>query len=214
MKKYAGLCAVLLMALVFTGGVAHAEKGGQDAEKGSWAYGARTEFKEQMQAERQAFMDKLKTDKEAFLADLKTKKEEWKNAREELKTEFWGKAKRMIGERFEVAVTNLERMQERVGAVIQKLEDKNNDMDAATEALNASKQKLEDAKAKLEDLKAALPATDTAITPEVWETVKTLARETKDLLKESRESLHQSILAIKDVVSQNQGDNENEQEND
>jgi len=162
--------------------------------------GDREAFREKMKTEREAFEKRLKAERETFLAELKTKREEWRTVSKEKVKEFWNRAKDMVGRRFEMAITNLEKVQSRVGEMITKLKAEGKDTAAATEALDLSKSKLASAKAKLAEIKALLPAnTSDSITPETWEKIKLLAREAKDLLKEAKEALHDSIEAIKDL---------------
>ncbi len=218
MKKYIGF--ILASSLIFSFSLVLAEEGSRvksdrpvfnstlkterDVFRGELET-RREAFREKMQTERKAFMDKLKTDREAFMAELKAKKEEWKSANSERKKEFWNKAKDMVNRRFEMAINNLTKVQERVGEVIDKLKADGKDTTDATEALNLSKQKLRDAKEKLAEIKALLPATTgETITPEIWEKIKLLAREAKDLLKESKEALHDAIKAIKSLKGENE----------
>jgi len=171
----------------------------------------RKEFLEKMGAERKAFMENMKADRATFMEELKAKKEAWKLANKEDKGKFRGNAQKMIGTRFDMAIKNLERAQTRVGEVIADMKEDGKDVDDAEDALDASKTNLTDAKKKIEDIKKLIPDTDEKVTPEVFEQIKLLAREAKDLLKESRENL---ILAIKEVnVLRDADDSDDEDDN-
>jgi hypothetical protein len=159
----------------------------------------REAFKDRIQTERQAFIEKMKSERDAFMTELKAKKEEWKAANSEKKEDFKNKAQKMIGERFEAAVTNLERFQTKISDLIEKLEAEGKNTEEAQSGLDMSKQKLSDAKTKIAEVKALIPTDGSKVTPEVFEKIKLLAREAKELLKESREYLHDSIEAIKEL---------------
>ncbi len=173
----------------------------------------REEFRAEMETKRAAFMAKQKTDREAFLAELKTKREEWRAKASEAKEEWRGRALTMIGNRFEVAVRNLERIQARVGEVINTLP-AGEDKDAAADWLEASEDKLEEAQVKITEIKNALPDSGEKITVEVFEKIKLLAREAKDLLKESHHNLVEAIKAVKDAKGESDDSDENEDDED
>lgn len=155
-------------------------------------------FRAEMKTKREDFVNKLKTERDAFKTELKTKREEFKKSTEEMKRNFCEKAKEMVAKRFEVAITMLEKIQTRVGEVLAKLKADGKDTTSAEEALELSKSKLASAKIKLQEVKALVPEGGCAnMTPEVFEKIKLGAREAKDLLKESRESLREAIKEIK-----------------
>ncbi len=155
-----------------------------------------------MRTERKTFFDGLRTDREKFLAELKAKKEEWKLANTERKTRFCRAAGKMIGQRFEVAVRNLERFQSRMDELILKLSEKGKDTSQAEDYLNQSKDKLDEAKDKIEDIRTLIPENCESITPEVWEQIKLRAREAKDLLKESHRSLIDALKELKSLKAE------------
>ena len=188
MKKY--VIFSLLVGMVLSFSPARAEE--NDTFKSR-----REEFKEEMKTKREAFISGLKKDRDAFLAELKAKKEEWKNTNRERRAEFCGKAKQMIGKRFETVMMQLERFQTKVEEIIDKLEADGKDTTLAEEALALSKSKLAEAKVKLAEIKELVPETCADVTPETFEKIKLGARGAKDLLKESRENLHQAIKEIK-----------------
>ncbi|MBP6060389.1 MAG: hypothetical protein KA515_00070 [Candidatus Pacebacteria bacterium] len=158
----------------------------------------RETFKTQIKTEREAFVTKLKTEKDAFLAELKTKKEAWKLVKEEKKAEFCEKAKETFSSKFSEAISKLEGFQTRVGEAVVSLKADGKDTTAAEEALKLSKTKLADAKAKLAGVKDVVPETTCAdMTAEVFAQIKLQAREAKDLLKESKDSLQVSIKELK-----------------
>ena len=168
----------------------------------------REAFREKIQAERKTFTDDLKTKRNAFMAEIKTKKKKFKTARTEVKKRFCEKAREMAAKRFEFAITQLEKFQTRVGEIIAKLEADSKDTTLATESLNLSKQKLEDAKVKLSEIKGLIPEGGCEnMTPEIFEKIKLLAREAKDLLKESREALRQAIKEIKSLREEDESSN-------
>jgi hypothetical protein len=68
---------------------------------------------------------------------------------------------------------------------------------AATDFLNTSKSELADAKVKIEKIKTLIPDSGDKITADTFEQIKTLARDAKDLLKESHNNLVQAIKEIK-----------------
>ncbi|MDP2788650.1 MAG: hypothetical protein Q8O46_01155 [bacterium] len=154
-------------------------------------------WREKTSMERKTFMEDLSKRRETFKTEIKTRKEEFRKASPEKKKEFWEKSKRMIGERFEVAIRNMERMQGRVAELITKLSGEGKDTNAATESLNLSKTKLSDAKAKIAEIKALVPANGEQITPETFEQIKLKAREAKDLLKEAHNNLKEAVRALK-----------------
>jgi Skp family chaperone for outer membrane proteins len=157
-------------------------------------------FRANLQTERQNFIAKLKTDRDTFLAEVQAKKAEWKNSTEERKTQFCQAAQDAFINRFNMAISNLETYQGRVGDIIVTLNAGGKDTADATVSLNLSKQKLSDAKARMADIKALVPAGGCAnVTPEIFEKIKVGARDTKDLLKESREALHQAIAEVRSL---------------
>ena len=176
----------------------------------------RETFREEMKTKREDFTKKLKTERETFRSEIKTKKEEWKKAKNEKKRNFCEKAKEMISGKFEFAVTEVEKLQTRVSEAILKLQANGKNTTLAQEALNLSKSKLADAKAKLLETKKLVPENGCEnITPEIFEKIKLGAREAKDLLKESRESLRQAIQEIKNLKEEDENeDEETESEND
>ena len=173
----------------------------------------REAFREREKVARDAFRERLKTEREKFKEEVRLRKEEFKSANAETRGRFLENSKRMTDQRFEGAIANMEKLQTRVGEVIVKLNEQGQDTTIAQTALDMSKQKLDEAKAKIAEIKALLPATGETITTEVFEKVKLLAREAKDLLKESKEYLHESIKAIKDLREED-GENNKEESSD
>ena len=174
---------------------------------------AREAFRAEIDTERKIFHDSLKADRQAFQAELKSAKEEFKQAREERKEEFKNNAKNMIGERFEVAVRNLERMQERIGDLIDVVaEDETKDTALAEELLELSKTILNEAKEKIEDIKDLIPEEGEEVTPEIFEQIKLAARDAKNLLKESHRALIDSLKTIKALKNEDDDDEEDDDE--
>lgn len=170
-------------------------------------------LKEKIKTEREAFTEKLKTEREAFLAELKTRKEEWKNTRSDKKAEFCEKAREAFSTKFTEAISKLEGFQVRVSEVVAKLKADGRDTTASEEALVMSKTKLADAKAKLAGIKDVVPENSCEnMTPELFEQIKLQAREAKDLLKESKNYLQNSIKELKTLRSVDD-DSEDESEN-
>ncbi len=163
------------------------------------------ERKEEMmkKTRKEVFLTDIKKDRESFLTELKTKKEEWKTADTEKKKDFCEKAKEMVTKKFEVATTELEKSQTRIGIVIEKLKKEGKNTTLAQESLDLSKQKLAEAKTKLTEVRALIPTDCITITPEIFEKIKLGARVAKDLLKESKDSLHQAIKEIKNLRGEN-----------
>ncbi|OGI75988.1 hypothetical protein A3C67_01310 [Candidatus Nomurabacteria bacterium RIFCSPHIGHO2_02_FULL_42_19] len=159
----------------------------------------REAFREKVKTERRDFVEKLKTDREKFRSEVRIKKEEFRSASKERKAEFRSRAREMLSQRFEVVVANLEKIQARVGEIIEKLKADGKDTEDAESYLDLSEQKLEAAKDKVAEIKALIPDTDEKVTPEVFEQIKLLAREAKDLLKESHSALRDAIKEIKDL---------------
>jgi hypothetical protein len=167
----------------------------------------RDAFKAKMDTERKAFTDDLKTKRDAFMTDLKAKKEEWKNTRTDMKKQFCEKAREMMTKRFQFVITQLEKHQTKVSEIIDKLKADGKNTSLATEALNLSKQKLADAKAKLAQIKALIPEGGCEnMTSEIFEQIKLKAREAKDLLKESREALHQAVKELRSLKGEDKND--------
>lgn len=215
MKKYIGL--MLVVGLVFSFAViVSAEEGSDKPDFREVRKENRDNFKNEMEGNREimkaefesrreafrkatedsrkAFMDAQKKEREAFMAELKAKKEEFKGASEEKKAEFKSNAKRMIGERFVVAVRNLERFQDRVGAIIGKMD---GDTGPATEYLEDSKEQLAAAVLIIEQIKTLIPEENGKVDAAVFEQIKSKAREAKELLKASKKYLQDSIKALK-----------------
>ena len=192
MKKYIGVLIAGVLALSALSVSAENNGLGDLSDE-------RNAFREEMQAKRETFRTELEAKREAFRAEVEARKEEWKTANRERRTDFWNKAKRMLGERFEMAMRNLERMQTRVGELIDKLNEEGEDTGAATEFLNLSKDKLAEAKVKIDEIKALLPPDGEKITPEIFKQIKLKAREAKDLLKESHNALKDTIQEIKNL---------------
>ena len=110
----------------------------------------------------------------------------------------------MIGERFEVAVVNLERLQTRISDVIEKLTAEDKDTALATESLTLSKQKLAEAKVKIAEVKALIPDAGEQVTPEIFEKIKLGARDAKNLLKESHRALVDALKLVKSLNEENE----------
>jgi hypothetical protein len=222
MKKYRIILAFFgLVALISFAQISKAED-----QKGPWSGNkedkkamladfrqSREDFRMKLATDRDTFMAKLKMDRAAFLTELKTKKEEWKGKAKDTKEEWRGRAQEMIANRFDVAITNLERVQGRVGEIINGVTDAEV-KSAATDFLNTSKSKLADAKVKIEKIKTLIPDSGEKITADTFEQIKTLARDAKDLLKESHQNLVLAIKEIKGDKDSDQNDNEDEKESD
>ncbi|MEO5635419.1 MAG: hypothetical protein ABIS26_02190 [Candidatus Paceibacterota bacterium] len=216
MKKYIGI--IILAGLVFSvslGAMARAE-GSTSSTSPSQIKDSmkakREAFKSSMEAKKEAFKleieafkDKLKADREAFKNSLDVEKDAFKKASEDRKAKFCSAANNMLTKKFEGAISALERLQTRTGNIIAELHAEGKDTTLATESLNLSKQKLAEAKAKLVTLKTLIPANCTTLSGEGFKNIKLGAREGKDLLKESRESLHQVIKEIKTLRGEDQG---------
>jgi len=173
----------------------------------------RDEFKQQIDTERKVFLDQLKADRVAFMAELKAKKDEWKTAQVDKKARFCQAAKEMVTRKFETVISQLESFQTKAGEMITQLNTDGKDTTLAKEALDLSKKKLADAKTKLLEIKNLIPTTCENVTADVFEKVKIGARDAKDLLKESREALHQSvkeIRALKDKDDDEDSNNDND----
>lgn len=214
MKKY---ISFLLVAIMLGAGTAYAESNSgssdslrPDREAVKAAMEARKElFKTKMEEEREAFRQQLEEKRDAFRAEVETRREEFKNATREMKLKFWDGAKRMLGERFAVAVRNMERLQERVASIIEKLKEDGEDTGAAEEYLETSKDKLADAKSKVDEIKALIPESGEEITPEVFEQIKLKAREARDLIKESHNALKNAVRELK-ALRDDSGDDSDE----
>ena len=155
-------------------------------------------LREKIKTEREVFTEKLKTERELFRAEKKTKKEAWKSTKSEKKLEFCEKAKETFSNKFTEAITKLEGFQTRVTGVIEKLKADGKDTTAAEAALALSKTKLAEAKTKLSATKTVVPESSCEnMTGEVFEQIKLQAREAKDLLKESKNYLQDSIKELK-----------------
>ncbi len=159
----------------------------------------------EIQGERKTFTDKLKTERDAFMAEVKTKRDEFKTADADRKAQFCQMAKDIFTRRFTFAISQLETYQGKVGDLITQLTTDGKDTTLATESLNLSKQKLADAKTKLAEVKALVPAGGCAdMTAEIFGNIKLGVREAKDLLKESKDALHQAIKEIRTLKGEDQ----------
>src|SRR3989344_4839580 len=201
MKRY--FMFVVIVGLMFSFSLAKAEDSNTLKDR-------REAFREEMKASREAFLSGLKKDREAFLAELKTKKEEWRTIRLEKKLEFCDRVKEIITKRFATVLAQMERFQTKAGEIIAKLEVDGKNTTLAQEALDLSKSKLADAKAKLLDIKGLVPDDCKDMTPETFAQIKLGARVATDLLKESREDLHQAIQEIKNLRVEEAQDNGND----
>ncbi len=172
----------------------------------------RDAFKAETDAEQKAFLDDLKAKRTTFMSELNAKKEEWKNAKADKKAEFCEKAGEIVNMRFNVAISKLTEVETKVADIIAGLKTDGKDTALATTALDLSKSKLADAKAKLAEVKGLVPADCSTLTAEVFGNIKLGARVAKDLLKESRQDLHQSIQEIKILKDENK-DNDQKDEN-
>lgn len=225
MKKYSIFFAILVvMGLMFSTSAIRAEDDNEENEGRSEWNNLQTErkafmkeqrekreaFKAQIDADRKAFNDGLKADREAFRAEVKIARDAFKLANAERKEEFQRNAKRMIGERFEVAVRNLERMQGRIADAIEALDAEDEDTALAEEFLALSKTKLDAAKVEINKVKLLIPENGEKVTPEDFEAIKLGAREAKNLLKESHRALVDALKAIKDLKSEAEDEDEAE----
>lgn len=225
MKKYLGLFVLLAIALLVGTNVVSAETNSTGKNAG-WNLkenvkrevkkpdikDGREAFRAEMKTKREDFVSKLKTEREAFKTDLEARKEEWKKLNADRKRDFCGKAKEMTTRKFEVAITQLEKFQTRLGEIISKLKTDGKDTTLAQEALDLSKSKLADAKTKLAEIKALMPEGGCEnMTAETFEKIKLGAREAKDLLKESQENLRQALKEIKNLKDKDRDENDREE---
>ena len=170
----------------------------------------RKEFREEMRTNRQAFMDKLKTDREAWKTELRTKREEFRALSKEKREEFRGKVREMVGQRFEMVIKKLEGVEVRVLEIIAKLDADGKDTTEAENSLDLFGDKLDEAKAKVAQITNLLPDDGEEVTPEVFEQIKLLAREAKDLLKEAHGYLKDTIKEIREL----KGEDDNSEDDD
>jgi len=173
----------------------------------------REAFKAKIDADRKAFMDDLKTKRETFFLELKAKKEAWKTANKAMKTRFCEAVGNMVTVKFTMAIEQLGNFQTKAGVIIDQLNGDGKDTSLASESLDLSKQKLEDAKTKLASVKDSIPTECTDVTPDQFAEIKGGAREAKDLLKESREALHQSIREIMKLKGEDKDTESNDDNN-
>lgn len=156
----------------------------------------RDAFKAQMDQERKVFLDDLKAKREFFIAELKARKEEWKLNSSEKKEEYCEKVEETLDVRYNVAISRLSELQDRIAGIVAKFKNENKDTSLAEESLNLSKSKLLEAIAKLAELEKSIPKECDNFTVETFGIVKLGARDTKDILKESREALRQTIKEL------------------
>lgn len=202
------------MAMLAVSALAQAEEGGprdarpdRDAMKAAFE-AQREAFKDKAEENREAFRKSLEEKREAFRTEVEARKTEFRNANNEAKLKFWDGAKRMLGERFAMVVRNMERLQERVGEIIEDLKADGADTGTAEEYLATSEDKLEEAVVKIEEIKALLPESGEEVTPEVFEQIKLKAREAKDLLKESHNALKNAVQELKNLKGGSDDDSE------
>lgn len=205
MKKYINL--FLLIGLLFSFSPALAQRANDPERKPTII---NPDLKPGLTEERKAFIEKMKSERESFMQELKTKREAFRQATLEQKNEFCSKAKRAWGERFGMSINALEKIQDRVEGIIEKFTADEKNTEKAEEYLELSREKSDAAKEKLKNTKAELPTDCSKLTPEDYEKIKLGTREAKDLLKESREYLHQAIGELKSMrESENNSDEEN-----
>ncbi len=200
-----------VLGLMVSTSIVKAEDGGLKDARGDFRDAIKAS-REEFKTERQTFTDDLKSKREAFLAEIKAKKEEFKNLKQDAKTRFCQAANNMATVKFETAIAQLDKFQTKAGEMITTLHDAGSDTTLASESLDLSKQKLADAKTKLADVKKLIPADCTGVTPEIFGNIKLGAREAKDLLKESREALHQAIKEIKGLQDEDKPKSEDSED--
>ena len=169
-------------------------------------------FKTELAAKKKEFQAIIKADREAFKTKLEAEKAEFKANIKEKRGEFRGNAQKILGERFESAVKNITRLQERVQARIDALKAAGKDTVQAEVYLADSKTKLADAQAKLAELKALVPTTDEKITVENWTQIKDGANIVKGLIKEAHKSLVEAVKVLKGLGKVEKPESENETE--
>lgn len=219
MKKYLGLFLFTVLVLSFSviSTVNAEENNNLKESRGAFKSqieARREAFKQRIETERTAFKETLQKAKDSFLVELQKRKEEFKLANKEQKDEFKKNVDKMISERFEVAVRNLERAQSRVKEVIDQLSKDGENTDPAIEYLNLSKDKLDQAEDKISDIEKLIPISGEGVTPEVFSNIKLLAREAKDLLKESKSSLMDSVKSIATLMGDSEVDQDDEADGD
>jgi hypothetical protein len=203
----AALIAVLTLSFVVT----YAEENSDTPSRSQPVF---PQWSVEMKENKGALQTDLAAKRDAWREELAAKREEFRKAGAEAKLRFWNGAKRMLGERFTAAVTNLERAQTRVQGVIDRMEDAGKDTGDAQALLDDSKEKLEDAKDKIEEIQALLPDTGEEVTPELFEQIKLKAREAKDLIKESHRALVDSIIELRAALAEDNDDNDDDEDED
>jgi hypothetical protein len=174
-------------------------KAGARAELGGERQEARQEFRVKLQADRQDFMAQLQADRVSFMAEVKARREAWQNDNADRKAKFCEAAREAFINRFEAATSRLEMYQDKTADIIVEVKASGKDTAEAQASLDLSLQKLADAKAKLASLKDQVPADCAKLTAEQFEALKVGARDAKDLLKESRQALHEAIQDLKSL---------------
>jgi hypothetical protein len=200
MKKYLGV--VLMAGLLFSFSFALADDNGGKGEDDQSS--RREGFRERIRKDQESFRAGFMNEGKNFGSEVRMRKEEFRKFGDDKRREFWMNAKGMISQRFEVAVTNLERIQVRVQTLIDKSAAEGKDTEAAKDYLSDSKDKLAQAKVKVAQIKALLPTDGTKVTPEIFEQIKLGAREAKNLLKESHHDLLQAVRELKDLKDEDQ----------
>lgn len=203
MKKYMSLVLLFGLMLSFSPALA---QGASDPERMPPIINP--DLKPQLTQERKDFVEKIKSERETFMQELKAKREAFRQASAEQKNQFCEKAKRAWGERFGMSISALEKIQDKVEDLIEKSKVNNKDTTKAEEYLKISREKSDAAKKKLEDTKAGLPTDCSKLTPEDYEKIKLSTREARDLLKESRENLHQAIKELRTMEKPEEDSNE------
>jgi chromosome segregation ATPase len=157
----------------------------------------REAFKAALEARKKEIQAVIQSDRESFKKKLESEKAEFKTNIKEKRGEFRGKAKEVLSNRFEAAVNNIARLQDKVQARIDVLKSAGQDVSQAEVYLADSKTKLADAKTKLAEIEKLIPSTDEKVTVENWEKIKDGANVVKGLIKEAHASLVEAVKVLK-----------------
>ena len=189
MKKY---LSIFLLAVLFVFGTnnANAQTGSSTDSKDSTA--TTTQKSE---------VKKVLTKAQQKIEEAKTKLEEAKN--QILKG--FGDRVNQIGTGIDTAMAQLQEKQDRITAIITKLQTAGKDVTSANEHLDLSKKSFADAKVSVEAAKAIIVSIDqTKITDKnyikgIKDSFKAKVDEAKNSLNESRSQLKETIKAINDL---------------
>ncbi len=218
MKKYLSLLIVLLLVGTVGISAARAETSvsldAQGEVKLDGSGGKMQELRKEMQDKKmelkagfEAKRQEMKTKWESLRLEAKAKMEALKEKVKEEKDAAKAKIKelRITGRenalaRFDVAISRMSTLSDKVSLHITNLKAKDIDVTAATAFVVTADAKLEAAKAKTVAVNELLSKSVDQLTAEEKTKLRTLTQETQALLQDARQALKEAVKALKEAV--------------